>query len=375
MTELTEQQEKEMIEKAKTGDPEANYNMSLWALEQAMAEPDEQRWNRLAAKCLVKSAEAGYAPAKAKMDELLHAAETKTAARQKPAGSPSAKRRQQTVSPASGDPSSVQLNKVAEQAGDFAKKAGKAAAKAGSALASGASALSRKARTSIANSRKAKAAPSEDAAPGGSHTSRKDSILPDFSQWDDAKWKKLQIACIVICVILAILISVLIISGRRGKKDTAEDEALQIPTADIAATPEADNTPGVTPAANGGTEGEAAAVPGEQNGQAPESTTAPAPSQPEENIYPSQAERDEISAARLEVYPGETDYVDSARNVTVNTPGGGPLNLRSGPSTNNSLVGSLPNGTQLPVYANKNGWALVKYNGTWGWCSYDYLKS
>ena len=70
MQDLTEQQEQEMIRRAKAGDPEANYQMSLWALEQAIAEPEEERWNRLAAKCLVKAVDAGYEPAKEEDGQL-----------------------------------------------------------------------------------------------------------------------------------------------------------------------------------------------------------------------------------------------------------------------------------------------------------------
>ena len=71
MNEWTEQEEQQIIERAKTGDPEANYALSLWALERGEEEPDEPRWNRLAAKCLVKAAQAGYGPAKEQMAALL----------------------------------------------------------------------------------------------------------------------------------------------------------------------------------------------------------------------------------------------------------------------------------------------------------------
>ena len=71
MDEWTEQEEQQIIEQAKTGDPEANYALSLWALRRGEEEPDEPRWNRLAAKCLVKAAQAGYGPAKEQMASLL----------------------------------------------------------------------------------------------------------------------------------------------------------------------------------------------------------------------------------------------------------------------------------------------------------------
>jgi len=73
---MTEQEEQVMIEKAKAGDPQANYQMCLWALEQAKAEPEEERWKRLAAKCLVQSAQAGYNPAQKKMEDLISGQKT-----------------------------------------------------------------------------------------------------------------------------------------------------------------------------------------------------------------------------------------------------------------------------------------------------------
>ena len=347
MTELTEQQEQEMIEKAKAGDPEANYNMSLWALEQAMAEPDEERWNRLAAKCLVRAAEAGYEPAKAKMDELLHAAEAKNAEAAKserPAAAPS-RPAEKPVRPASGKPrvpsessggSSIQFDQVAEKAGKAAKAAGKAAVKAGTLIAAGASSLARKAKTGLIKASESK---SDRGESGGSHRTQKKPILPDFSQWDDAQWKKMQIICVIACVVLAILIAILIISSGGRKKKTAEVEEIpQIPVAEVAATP----------------------VP----------TPTPAPVA-EPDIYPDQATRDEIQAASLSVYPSETEYVDQAKTVTANV--NEFLNMRDGPGTNYTQVASIPARTQLSVYAYKNGWALLNYNGTWGWCSNDYL--
>ncbi len=62
------------------------------------------------------------------------------------------------------------------------------------------------------------------------------------------------------------------------------------------------------------------------------------------------------------------------RSVIVNTQSSS-LKLRSGPGTSYNRLADLPKGTKLPLYANKNGWALVNYNGTWGWCSYDYLRT
>ena len=48
--------------------------------------------------------------------------------------------------------------------------------------------------------------------------------------------------------------------------------------------------------------------------------------------------------------------------------------MRRGPGQSYAQVSSMANGTEVSVYAYKNGWALVSYDGTWGWCSNDYLR-
>ena len=46
------------------------------------------------------------------------------------------------------------------------------------------------------------------------------------------------------------------------------------------------------------------------------------------------------------------------------------LNVRSGPSTNNSVVGSLSNGTQVTIYEENNGWYRIGDNQ---WVSAQYI--
>lgn len=319
MMDLTEQQEQEMIDRAKAGDPEANYNMSLWALDQAMAEPGEERWNRLAAKCLVKAAEAGYAPAKEKMDELL--VQTQAAA---PAGTAPAA--QNTTAAPKAEP-------AAPASGAASDGAEKPAAKVGKAIAAGAAALAGKVKALVSKDKEG----GSSAAAGKSAGDRKASLL-NISQWDDAQWKKMQTICIVICVVLAIIIAILLISGRKDKKEVpAVEETPLIPAAEVIATP------------------------------------VPATPTPEPVAYPGEAIITEITGANLEVFPAETDYVTEATTATVST-SGSDLNLRRGPASSFGLVTTIDNGTTLDVYAYKNGWALVKFGTSWGWCSKDYLK-
>lgn len=321
MIDLTEQQEQEMIEKAKAGDPEANYRMSLWALEQAMAEPDEERWNRLAAKCLVRAAEAGYAPAKEKMDELL--AQTAEA---QPAEPAPARPEPAPVQPAQKAAEPVEASAPAQRKSTAntpvpAKKTAAAAvfASLGTKVKGAFSGLRTKGNTARTAS-----------------TDGKKTGLFDFNQWDDAKWKKMQIVCIIICALLALLILVMVITGH-SKKNNPADEEVVIPPANVAATP-------VPP------------------------TPTPVPV-----AYPADEVKAEIAAADLTVFPEEADYVTEATTRTVTT-NGGPLNMRKGTNSDAEWISSISSGTKVDVYAFRNGWALVKVGSTWGWCSNDYLK-
>ena len=315
MMDLTEQQEQEMIRLAKAGDPEANYQMSLWALDQAIAEPEEERWNRLAAKCLVKAAEAGYEPAKEKMNELL--LQNAEAADAPPAYAPAEDAAPRTEAYAPPAQDSAPAAPARTGVGDVAAK-----------LKSFAAAAAEKVKGFFAKA--GKTSSDKPASEGG----KKPGFL-NFSQWDDAKWKKMQLVCVIICVILILLIVILLISGKSRKK-AAEEEVVPTPVAEVVDTP------------------------------APSATPEPQP-------YPSDAIKQEIAAANLDVFPEEADFVTEAQSVTVST-SGSALNLRRGPGQSAGIVGSMENGTTTDVYAFKNGWALVKYKDTWGWCSKDYLK-
>lgn len=324
MMDLTEQQEQEMIERAKAGDPEANYQMSLWALDQAIAEPDEERWNRLAAKCLVKAAEAGYEPAKEKMNELL----VQTAEAQPPVSG-------QSAAPAAETTSSPQP--------EAAPAADTPAAQ--TSVTGGTGAAKRDIIGTVRNALSAFAAKvkgllpkkkSDGAEAGGEPKAdgEKKAGIFNFSQWDDAKWKKMQIICIVICVILVLLIVISLLT-KDSKKDTEPEEVVPTVPVEMIATPVPTPTP--------------------------------------EPAYPDEATKEEIAAANLDVFPEDGDYVTAPKKVTVST-SGSVLNLRRGPGQNYGQVSSIDNGTSTDVYAYKNGWALVKHNDVWGWCSNDYLK-
>lgn len=60
-------------------------------------------------------------------------------------------------------------------------------------------------------------------------------------------------------------------------------------------------------------------------------------------------------------------------SVRVNLSGGEVLNLRSGPSTQNSKLASIPGGTVLAVEEVSGSWYKVTYNGTTGYVSGSYV--
>lgn len=82
----------------------------------------------------------------------------------------------------------------------------------------------------------------------------------------------------------------------------------------------------------------------------------------------------ENEAESAETDPPETDTV----TPVLNTPSrvviaNGGLNMRSGPSTSESVITLIPNGDIVVVDETEGNWAYVYYNGNYGWCSCDYL--
>ncbi len=51
------------------------------------------------------------------------------------------------------------------------------------------------------------------------------------------------------------------------------------------------------------------------------------------------------------------------------------LNVRSGPSTANSIIGSIPQGHRYVAIQSSNGWFKVYYRNNTGWCSGTYLST
>ncbi|HHX56511.1 MAG TPA: SH3 domain-containing protein [Clostridiales bacterium] len=53
---------------------------------------------------------------------------------------------------------------------------------------------------------------------------------------------------------------------------------------------------------------------------------------------------------------------------------GSNLNLRSYPSTSGAILGVIPNGTNLIIQGETNGWFVVSYNGRTGYSSAEFIE-
>lgn len=316
MTDLTRQEEREMIEKAKAGDPEANYRMSFWALEQAAEEPGEERWNQLAAKCLVKAAQAGYEPAKKHMAQLLQAMEEQDAAEKTPA--PDEEDVLFRREPTEAEPADERAEQPVE------KPVGRRAAATAAGGAAGFAALGKGA----AEKGKSLARKASELVSG----LKDGSFGKSAAEWPEEKWKKIQLMCVIACIVLAFLIVLMLVTGKDAK---GEKENVAMPT------PAAAEPLEVTP------------------------SPSPVP-------YPDEATKAIIAAADLDIFPEEGDFVSKATTATVDVNSG--LNLRAGPSSSYGQIVLMDADAKVEVYAIKNDWALVLYEeNTWGWCSEDYL--
>ena len=319
MREWTEQEEQEMIDRAKAGDPQANYEMSLWALQRAEEEPGETRWNKLAAKCLVKSAQAGYGPAQERMGALLLEQKSQ-AAPAEPESRPEPIRRAAPRQEASQRPS-----RQAASGGRESRRASRDREEAAPTVYD----------FDSDNGYDDEERPRTRAARSGAGRTG-GGIQRIFANWTEAQWKRMEIICVAVCVVLAIVLAIMLFTGKGHKKED-------------------DNADGFMPAANV-TDAE-----GDVN----------SPGIGETGIYPDEAARSEIAGSDLEVKPEDSDYVAAPKGGTVNV--SQTLRLRGGPDAAYALLAEMPNGTHLDIYAEKNDWALVKYDGTWGWCSEEYL--
>lgn len=91
--------------------------------------------------------------------------------------------------------------------------------------------------------------------------------------------------------------------------------------------------------------------------------------------------RNNINAIAENTVLSLADYFDIPFNLpttpvtaTVTTPMGGRLNLRERPDLSSPIVGQIPNGEQVTVYARLPDWAGVRYNHKNGYVYSRYLS-
>ncbi len=69
--------------------------------------------------------------------------------------------------------------------------------------------------------------------------------------------------------------------------------------------------------------------------------------------------------------PFNTPQPITVANVATN---GGNLNIRSNPSIGAPIIGRIPNGSEIAVYARVTDWALVEYNGIVGYARDSFIN-
>lgn len=316
MTDLTREEKRILLEKAKAGDPEANYRISFWALERAEDEPDNPTWNKLAVDCLMTAAEGGCGQAERYLAQLRLALEVQAPAAKEYEPDPAEDDLFREESAAEWTPAPTEKHAKQEPVHRRAKAAGGVAGLAvlGESIAEKGKNLAQKAAGFVAGLKNGAA------SKGG-------------AEWTEAKWKRVQLMCVIACIVLAFLIVLMLVTGKSGKAE-AEEVAMPTPAAAEHVT--------VTP------------------------SPSPVP-------YPDEATKAVIAAAELDIFPEDGDYVSEATTAKLKVNSG--LNLRSGPSSSYGQIVLMEANAQVEVYAVKNGWALVLYeDDTWGWCSKEYLS-
>lgn len=88
-----------------------------------------------------------------------------------------------------------------------------------------------------------------------------------------------------------------------------------------------------------------------------------------------------LGADKVTFKEGEAIEAPEVETVTLDTSAAGryfvntsssPLNVRSGPGTGYTVLGSLPKGTEIDIIGTYNGWGKIEYDGAEGWISMTY---
>ena len=66
-------------------------------------------------------------------------------------------------------------------------------------------------------------------------------------------------------------------------------------------------------------------------------------------------------------------YVSTVSGAHIATVKASSLNVRKGPGTSHSVIGSVKDGQKYVVEMTSAGWALIYYDGRTGWVFDDYV--
>ncbi|MEG2291092.1 MAG: SH3 domain-containing protein, partial [Clostridium sp.] len=84
-----------------------------------------------------------------------------------------------------------------------------------------------------------------------------------------------------------------------------------------------------------------------------------------------------VSADYIKVNSSTTNKPESKPEAAVKTGtvNASSLNVRSGASTKNSVIGSLGRNAKVEIVSTSNGWHKIKYKNGYGFVSADYIKT
>lgn len=379
---MTDMDEAKMIEQAKAGDPKAQFELSQWARQMSILEPNEERWNRVAAKALVDAANGGYEPAKIMVQELISGKKAPAAPSepeivdpmQEPydfdegfeddfedgfEDEPAARERTTAFYDQAQEDDYIddELDELDDLIDYENARMGKGAGfaeimqKLGGGLKKAGAAVGALVGGIAASVKSKKARADETDEPDGDYDYEEDG--EDYEDepiesrirgqartkkfglgaFIEENWPVVKIVCIAVCAVLIVLIVILLLPGKEAEE--------------VVVTP----------------------IP----------TSVPATPVPTPEPFPNEATLLEIrSTATLQYRPADSEYLTASKTMTVICEGA--ENLRQGPGAGDypDVVMQIAQGTSVTAYAkhdtsdtDENGnpisWYLLNSNGTWGW--------
>ncbi len=82
----------------------------------------------------------------------------------------------------------------------------------------------------------------------------------------------------------------------------------------------------------------------------------------------------QVAASTVTTTQSTTEFIDGSDVRTAYVLPAKGLNLRQSPGETGTKIKVMRQGTSVTVYRVENGWAYVSCDGTYGWCSAEYLN-